>query len=165
LSGDSLEALSQITGALDYPMIIVTTAAAGERSGCLVGFHTQCSIDPARFLVCISKANHTADVVSQAETVVLHFLTKDDRSLAELFGEQTGDEVDKFERCRWRAGPDGVPVLSDVPAWVAARIIDRFDPGDHVALVVEPFTGEAADEPAPQLSFQDVRDLEPGHPA
>ena len=158
-------ALSAITGALDYPMIIVTTAADGERAGCLVGFHTQCSIDPARFLVCVSKANHTAGVVSRANTVVLHFLTKADRPLAELFGEQTGDEIDKFARCEWRSGPQGVPVLKDVPAWLACRIVDRVDPGDHVALVVEPIAGQSADEPVPQLGFQDVRDMEPGHPA
>lgn len=40
---DSLEAL---TAALDYPMFVVTVAAGGERAGCLVGFATQCSIDP-----------------------------------------------------------------------------------------------------------------------
>ena len=158
-------ALSDITAALDYPMIVVTTAAAGQRAGCLVGFHTQCSIDPARFLVCVSKANHTGGVVRQADTVVLHFLSKADRALSELFGEQTGDEIDKFVHCRWHAGPDDVPVLADVPAWLACRIVDRFDPGDHLVLVVEPFAGAAGSEPAPQLSFQDVRDMEPGHPA
>lgn len=35
---------------LDYPMLIVTTRSGGELDGCLVGFSTQCSIDPARFL-------------------------------------------------------------------------------------------------------------------
>jgi len=33
---------------LDYPMLIVTAAADGERAGCLVGFAAQCSIDPLR---------------------------------------------------------------------------------------------------------------------
>jgi len=35
-------------------MIIITAAADGVLGGCLVGFQTQCSIDPARFLVCLS---------------------------------------------------------------------------------------------------------------
>jgi hypothetical protein len=28
-----------------------------------------------------------------------------DGELAELFGGETGDEVDKFDRCEWRPGP------------------------------------------------------------
>jgi flavin reductase (DIM6/NTAB) family NADH-FMN oxidoreductase RutF len=46
------ETFTKIMGSLDYPMLVVTAAAAGERAGCLVGFATQASIDPARFLVC-----------------------------------------------------------------------------------------------------------------
>jgi hypothetical protein len=44
---------------LDYPMFVVTTVAAGQRAGCLVGFTTQASIDPPRLLVCLSVENHT----------------------------------------------------------------------------------------------------------
>ena len=148
-------------------MLAVTTAVDGERSGCLVGFHTQCSIDPARFLVCISKANHTFGLAQRAGTVVMHFLTDADLELATLFGEETGDEIDKFARCGWRPGPHGVPVLAGVTGWLAARVLDRFDAGDHLALLVEPFDGEAGepDERPRQLSFQQVRDMEPGHPA
>ena len=32
-------------------------------------------------------------------------------TLAELFGGETGDEVDKFARCAWHEGPEGVPML------------------------------------------------------
>src|SRR5207248_6722269 len=32
---------------------------------------------------------------------------------AALFGARTGDEVDKFTRCRWTSGPAGVPLLDD----------------------------------------------------
>ncbi len=40
------DAFTELTAAMDYPMFVVTAAAAGEQSGCLVGFATQCSIDP-----------------------------------------------------------------------------------------------------------------------
>jgi flavin reductase (DIM6/NTAB) family NADH-FMN oxidoreductase RutF len=59
----------------DYPLIVVTTASPhGELSGCLAGFITQCSIEPPRFLVCISKTNHTFDVVTRSEVLALHLL-------------------------------------------------------------------------------------------
>jgi hypothetical protein len=42
-------------------------------------------------------------------------------------------------------------------------VLDRFDVGDHVAFLVEPFAAAAAPLDG-QLGFQDVRDLRPGHP-
>src|SRR5436309_11032282 len=91
--------MDTLTSELEYPMLIVTTAAGGERSGCLVGFHTQCSIDPPRWAVWISKENRTYRVAQGATTLAVHFPSVDDRELAELFGEETGDEVDKFAAC------------------------------------------------------------------
>jgi flavin reductase (DIM6/NTAB) family NADH-FMN oxidoreductase RutF len=49
----------QLTATLNYPLYVVTTAVEDERAGCLIGFATQCSIHPPRFLACISKKNHT----------------------------------------------------------------------------------------------------------
>jgi flavin reductase (DIM6/NTAB) family NADH-FMN oxidoreductase RutF len=46
----------RLVAGLDYPMAIVTSAAAeDDRAGCLVGFTTQCSLNPPRYLVCISR--------------------------------------------------------------------------------------------------------------
>src|SRR5579884_2212650 len=97
---------------LDYSLFIVTATADAEHSGCLVGFASQVSIHPQRFLVCISVKNHTFPVARQAEVLVVHFVPEQAEELALLFGGETGDEVDKFARCQWRAGPDGAPVLT-----------------------------------------------------
>src|SRR3954468_8154271 len=102
------DAFDQIAARLNYPMIVVTTSDGEERAGCLVGFHTQCSIDPSRYAVWVSKVNHTARVALRAETFALHFLDDTDRGrdLAKVFGTLTDDTVDKFARCDWHAGPD-----------------------------------------------------------
>jgi flavin reductase (DIM6/NTAB) family NADH-FMN oxidoreductase RutF len=145
-------------------MLIVTAAAGGgERSGCLIGFATQCSVKPPRFLACISKENRTFHVINRAGTVVVHFLSREEMSLAELFGGETGDEVDKFQLCEWREGPEGVPVLADTVGWFAGRVLDRFDLGDHVGLWLDPFDGEDRGR-APDLGFQAAKRIEPGHP-
>jgi flavin reductase (DIM6/NTAB) family NADH-FMN oxidoreductase RutF len=154
-----------LTARIDYPMFVATTAAGDERAGCLVGFTTQCSIDPPRYLVCISQANHTHRVAARAAVLALHVLRHDQRHLAELFGAETGDETDKFERCRWRPGPDGVPVLEEAPAGFVGRVIDRLDTGDHTAYVLELLDAWAPDGTSGLLTFHDVRDLHPGHPA
>src|ERR1700752_2184629 len=93
---------TSLMGELDYPMFIVTTVAAdGERSGCLIGFAPQISIDPPRFLVGLSDKTRTFRVAARADHLAVHFVPSDGEALAELFGGQTGDEVDKFARCAW----------------------------------------------------------------
>jgi flavin reductase (DIM6/NTAB) family NADH-FMN oxidoreductase RutF len=129
LMSRSLDTVHELVSELDYPMFIVTVAAAGERAGCLVGFATQCSIDPPRFLVCLSDKNMTYRVAQGADAMIVHLVPRGAEGLAELFGSQTGDAIDKFERCRWRTGPRGIPVLEDCGNWFAGRVLDRMDAG------------------------------------
>jgi flavin reductase (DIM6/NTAB) family NADH-FMN oxidoreductase RutF len=128
-----------------------------------VGFATQCSLDPPRFLVCLSKANHTFPVAERSEHLAVHVLDRADHGLAVLFGEETGDEVDKFAACAWRE-VHGVPVLSETRAWFVGRVLERLPLGDHVGHLLEPVDGQAP-ESLHLLSFQQVRDMDPGHPA
>ena len=145
-------------------MAIVTAATPdGRRSGCLVGFWTQCSIHPPRLLACISKTNHTFAVARDAAVLAVHWLGADDRDLADLFGGESGDEIDKFELCAWDPGPGEVPVLKGVKGWVAGRVVGRFDAGDHVGFVVGADEGAAEEPSAGELGFLAVKDLEPGH--
>jgi flavin reductase (DIM6/NTAB) family NADH-FMN oxidoreductase RutF len=166
LSTDGEAALQRLAAGLDDAMVIVTARAAdGRRSGCLVGFWTQCSIHPPRVLACVSKVNHTFPVATDAPVLAVHWPAEDEQDLAELFGGETGDDVDKFERCSWRPGPGGVPILDGVKGWIAGPVVGRFDVGDHVAFVVAPEAG-ADDEPAAEtLGFQTAKKIEPGHPA
>ena len=150
-------------GELDYPMLIVTAASGGERSGCLVGFATQCSIDPPRFLVCISEKNHTFRVAARSEHLAVHFLDRADRPLSLLFGEQTGDETDKFDQCAWTERR-GVPVLDGPKAWFVGRVLERVRLGDHTGHLLEPVEGEVRGR-LKQLSFQQVKSMTPGHDA
>lgn len=149
---------------LDYPMFVVTATDGAELSGCLVGFTTQTSIDPPRFLVCLSERNHTLRVALRAEVLAVHVLGEDQHQLAELFGGETGDETDKFARVSWRPGPEGVPLLDACPAHLVGRVLDHGPLGDHVGFLLEPVeVGASGDDDV--LTLEDVADVEPGHPA
>lgn len=149
---------------LDYPMFVVTTAHDGRRAGCLVGFTTQASIDPPRMLVCLSVKNHTYRVAREARFLGVHVLDPAQLDLAELFGGRTGDDVDKFERCRWSTGPGAVPLLEDCRRRIVGRILDRHSLGDHVGFLLEP-AGIDVRSTGAGLSYDEVDDMEPGHPA
>jgi flavin reductase (DIM6/NTAB) family NADH-FMN oxidoreductase RutF len=154
-----------VTDVLDYPMFVVTTASDGEAAGCLVGFATQASIDPPRFLVGLSEQNLTYRVALDAPRLVVHLLDDGSRDLARLFGETTGDNTDKFARCRWQLGPDDVPILDDVPAWFSGTVCGRFPMGDHAAFLIDVDSAGVRRKPVRLLQLSDVADFEPGHDA
>ena len=158
------ETFQRLVAQLDYPMFIATVAAGGERAGCLIGFATQSSIHPPRFLAGISDKNRTFRVAKDTDSMAIHLVPEDARELAELFGGETGDEVDKFARTGWREGPEGVPLLDGCPNRFVGRIVERIDFGDHVGMVLEPFFAEA-DEESAQLGFHRAKRIEPGHEA
>src|SRR5690349_1749924 len=108
---DKVSEFEALMRQLDYALFIVTVGAGEDRAGCLIGFASQVSIHPPRFLTCLSMKNATFRVAMRAQTLVVHFVPEEAEELALLFGGETGDELDKFARCTWRPGPDGVPIL------------------------------------------------------
>lgn len=155
--------VQDIVDRLDFPMYVVTAAARETIGGCLVGFVSQCSVSPARFAVWISKNNHTHAVATSAELLTVHVVPEDGEDLARFFGEETGDEIDKFTRCEWSRNDAGGIVIDGFGDWFSGRVVDRVDGGDHEGFVVEPVA--AAAEGTGFFSFQQARGFEPGHPA
>lgn len=161
---EAVHAFEHLVGSLDPPVVIVTTVGAdGARAGCLVGFTMQCSIHPARYLVGISVLNHTHRVAATAELLAVHLVPRAAAPLAQLFGGETGDEVDKFARCAWTAGPGEVPLLDDCPDRFVGRILDRVPQlGDHTGYVLAPV--EAQGQAGDHLTLRAVRQIAAGHP-
>jgi flavin reductase (DIM6/NTAB) family NADH-FMN oxidoreductase RutF len=159
------DAFEKLVSLLDYPMYVVTTRSGDQSAGCLVGFSSQVSIRPPRFMVGLSKRNHTYRVAEKAEHLAVHLIARRHCELARLFGSQTGDNVDKFARCAWHSGPNGLPILDDAAGWFVGAVLSRYDVGDHVGFLLEPVAGSSPDKFDQLVTFSDVRDLEPGHEA
>ena len=159
------DAFDSLMASLDGPMAVVTTAVAGERAGCLVGFHAQSAIEPERYCLWLSKANHTYRLALRSTHLAVHFLTADDLDVAERFGTQTGDEVDKFDGIATHDGPDGVPLLERCPHRMLVRRVALLDEGgDHVCLTTE-CVDAVTDGPFNPLRLSQVDHLVPGHEA
>jgi flavin reductase (DIM6/NTAB) family NADH-FMN oxidoreductase RutF len=164
MTGD-VTGFGELVARLDPAMAVVTTSSGQERAGCLVGFHAQCSIVPSRYVVWLSKANHTLRVGMHARHFALHFLGQDDVELARLFGTTSGDRVDKFARSDWSPGAGGVPLLHACPNRFAADKVALLDEGsDHVCLVLQP-TEVATGRGWQPLRLAQVTHLQPGHEA
>jgi flavin reductase (DIM6/NTAB) family NADH-FMN oxidoreductase RutF len=172
--GSALEqAFDHLVARLDGAMVVITAAAGadGETDGCLVGFHSQASIDPRRYVVWLSRKNHTVRLASVRSSthLAVHVLSASDRDVAERFGGATADDgVDKLADLSWSAGPGGVPLLDALPERFVGRIVQRIDepPGDHVGFVLAPELADANDRAAePPLRLGSAAEIDPGHPA
>lgn len=165
MTEDPTRRFDALVAAMDTAMIVVTVASGDERDGCLVGFHSQSSIDPPRYTVWLSVQNRTYRLAQRATHLAVHPLADSDHAVAAHFGGLTGDEVDKLADVGWTAGPGGVPLLDAVPARFVGRIVDRFVAagGDHVAFVLGPLRAEGRLEHPFRLS--EAGDIDPGHPA
>lgn len=157
------DAFDSLMASLDAPMVVVTTAVAGERAGCLVGFHAQSAIDPERYCVWLSKANHTYRVALRSTHLAVHFLTEDDLDVAEQFGTLTGEDVDKFDGMAFQDGVDGVPLLERCPhRMILKRVVLVDEGGDHICLTAETLDAQSPGRFTP-LRLAQVSHLVPGH--
>jgi flavin reductase (DIM6/NTAB) family NADH-FMN oxidoreductase RutF len=156
--------LDAFVAGLNYSMLLVTTRHGDLRSGCLVGFGTQTSIDPFRYLLCLSRSNTTTRVAARAEALILHQIGPDQHDLARLFGEESAEWTDKFASCACSDGPLGLPVLDGCPAWFAGRVVEWLELGDHAGALLAPIAASRV-RPGLGLTFADLPHLEPGQEA
>lgn len=155
---------SEFFSRLDPPLLVATTTDGVERSGCLVGFATQSSIHPPRFLVCISVLNHTSKILASANVMAVHVLGREQGAMASLFGEETGDRSDKFAAVAWHLGRSGAPVLDECAAWIEGAVLERLALGDHTGFLLE-VVAAGSGGAAGVLRQSSVPGLEAGHPA
>jgi flavin reductase (DIM6/NTAB) family NADH-FMN oxidoreductase RutF len=159
-------AFADLTGQINPPLYIVTADDGVDRSGCVVGFATQCSIYPPRFLVCLSVLNHTTRLARRAPALAVHILGVDEHALAAHFGALSGDETDKLAGVRWHRGALGTPVLDAAAGVFEGRVLERLELGDHIGHLLAPDGETGVDEEAAsdQLRLRDVPDVRPAHP-
>jgi flavin reductase (DIM6/NTAB) family NADH-FMN oxidoreductase RutF len=154
-----------LVGVMGGALVVVTTAIDDQVGGCLIGFHSQCSIEPSRYALWLSRANHTYRVAVFAEHLAVHVLGADDQAIAEHWGTLSDDTADKFAGVAWTRGPGGVPLLDACPRRFVARKRTVLDDGsDHVCFVVEPIEVQGSAGGAP-LRLSSIDALEPGHAA
>ncbi len=155
--------------AVDNAVCVVTARAGEETDGCLVGFHTQCSLDPPRYLILLARSNHTTDLALQSDYLAVHLLAPHDVERAEWFGGLSAHRTPKFvpdaapRRSSTETGE--LPLLDGVTAWFIGRIEERVDVlGDHIGFMLEPL--EAGGHPAfGALRLHDVIHIHPGQPS
>ena len=82
---------------LSYGLFVLTSAAAGRESGCIINTAGQVTSEPNRISITVSKSNFTHDLVKEGGRFNLSILSESAGfDTFKHFGFQSGREVDKF---------------------------------------------------------------------
>ncbi|MFE0987878.1 flavin reductase family protein [Streptomyces rochei] len=113
---------------------------------------TSVSTAPPLLSFGIGTGSSSWPVVSEAEYVGVHVLGEHQEDLAATFARSGADRF--AAPTAWRDGPEGVPVLDGVLAWLVCRIVGRVPAGDHRVVLAEVLLGDPEGAGRPLLYHQ-----------
>ncbi|MFD5325450.1 flavin reductase family protein [Streptomyces sp. NPDC127092] len=91
-------------------------------------------------------------VVAEAEHSGFHIRDKSKEKRAATFARSGADRF--AAPTRWSRGPEGVPVLDGVLAWLVCRVVARVPAGDHRIVIAEAVAGDPDGVGRPLLYHQ-----------
>ncbi|MFI0808777.1 flavin reductase family protein [Streptomyces echinatus] len=113
---------------------------------------TSVSADPPLVSFGIGTGASSWPAVAEADHVGVHILGEHQSDLAATFARSGADRFGAATA--WRDGPEGVPVLDDVLAWLVCRIVGRVPAGDHRIVLAEVVVGDPSGAGRPLLYHQ-----------
>jgi 3-hydroxy-9,10-secoandrosta-1,3,5(10)-triene-9,17-dione monooxygenase reductase component len=130
-------ALRSVCGLFVTGVTVVTSGVAERAAGTTVNSFTSVSMDPPLVLFCLHNNSRLHTVVQETGAYVVNFLTGRHGLLARAFA---GKETASLRDVPCTASETGVPALSEALAFLACRLVNSFDGGDHTI-----FLGEVVD--------------------
>ncbi|MBD9732985.1 flavin reductase family protein [Streptomyces sp. H28] len=133
---------------------VAVITARGDRGP--VGFTAtslaSVSADPPMLSFGVATGGSTWPAIAAGGHVGVHLLGEHQRDLAATFARSGADRFGAATA--WRDGPEGVPLLDDVLAWMVCRVVARVPAGDHRIVVAEVLLGDPAGAGRPLLYHQ-----------
>lgn len=124
--------LRNVCGLFVTGVTVITTGEEGSSEGTTVNSFTSVSLDPPLVLFCLHKDSRLRAAVREAQSFVVNFLSGPQEPLARAFAGKGTAAVENVPHHR---SADGMPVLTDALAFLACRLENEFDGGDHSIFV------------------------------
>ncbi|MBW8737857.1 MAG: flavin reductase family protein [Streptomyces turgidiscabies] len=131
--------------------VITARGSAGPVGFTATSLTSVCA-DPPLISFGISTGASSWPAISGAGHVGVHILGEHQQELAATFARSGADRFGA--PTVWREGPEGVPVLDGVLAWLVCRTVTRVPAGDHRVVVAEVVVGDPAGAGRPLLYHQ-----------
>ncbi|MGY2737151.1 flavin reductase family protein [Sphingomonas sp. UYP23] len=134
-----------------YPTgVCVVTAVLGvEPIGMVVGSFTSVSLDPPLVAFLPDRRSTTWPKIEAAGDFCVNVLSERQQAMCRTFASKSKN---KFDEVSYRLSPRGVPIISDVVAWIDCQLHAVHEAGDHF-IVVGRVLGLNVELPDPPLVF------------
>ncbi len=126
--------LRQVCGMWVTGVTVITTGSGPTSAGATVNSFTSVSLDPPLVLFCLHRGSRLLPVLEESGSFGVNFLAGQQEKLATAFARSETALLNLFEH---HHSGDGVPVLSRALSFLACRVTERFEGGDHVIVVGE----------------------------
>lgn len=124
-------------------MAVITAAGAAGPVGFTATSLSSVAAEPPLVSFGVGTSSSSWPAVSETEYVGVHILGEAQHDLAATFA-RTG--ADRFGPATdWRSGPEGVPLLGGVVAWLVGRVVARVPAGDHRIVIAEVVAGDPSE--------------------
>jgi flavin reductase (DIM6/NTAB) family NADH-FMN oxidoreductase RutF len=122
----------QVMGHFATGVTVVTTSYKGVSGGLTVNAFCSVSLDPPLVLVCVDLTSTTLPLIRESGIFAVNMLTEQQEHLSRCFATPNRERAESFCHCAYYTVATGAPVLTDVLAFVDARIVAEYPGGDHV---------------------------------
>ncbi|MFD7864263.1 flavin reductase family protein [Streptomyces sp. NPDC059783] len=120
---------------------VAVITAAGERpAGFTATSLNSVAADPPLISFGVGTSSSSWPVIARTEHIGVHILGEHQRDLAATFARSGADRFGPSTE--WRSGPEGVPLLDGVLAWLVCRVVARVPAGDHRIMIAQAITGD-----------------------
>ncbi|WP_086562605.1 flavin reductase family protein [Streptomyces africanus] len=110
------------------------------------------SAEPPLLSFGVGTGSSSWPAIAAAGHVGVHILGEHQQELAATFARSGADRF--APPTAWQDGPEGVPVLDGVPAWLVGRVVTRVPAGDHRIVIAEVVHGDHTGTGRPLLYHQ-----------
>lgn len=131
---------------------VITARGATGPVGFTATSLTSVSAEPPMISFGVGTGASSWPAIAEADHIGVHILGEHQGDLAATFARSGADRFGA--PTAWRDGPEGVPVLDDVLAWLVCRIVARVPAGDHRIVLAEVVLGDPSGGGRPLLYHQ-----------
>jgi len=144
---------------MTYGLYLISSIHGEQISGYVANTAFQVTAEPPQIAISCHKDNISATVIEKSGVFSISVLEKEtDAGLIGLFGYQSGNEDEKFERVNYKFGTTGVPIiLTHSIAYFECKVVDKFDVGSHYLFIGEVVEGELLEAPKEPLTYDYFR--------
>ncbi|MCL4499147.1 MAG: flavin reductase family protein [Chloroflexi bacterium] len=128
----------QVLGAIDSPVVLLTSATDGRRNIMAANMVMGASFNPVLIAISITPSSYSHHLIEESGEFGLNVAGSGQLSIVENVGADTGSDIDKFEEFDipvTEAERIDAPLVAGCPASLECLVVDSYPVGEHTLFI------------------------------